>query len=116
MDNLGIELIRQVPNAVAVIFMAYLFLKAEDQRETRRTENAKEMEKERRDHELAINNMWANYIKSIIDHQDEMMAVQAKAIAEHERSSQERYEKMRITQELIDAVTAQREAQQKVKP
>jgi hypothetical protein len=109
MSEWAIELIRQVPNAAAVILMAYLFLKAEKEREERRVSNAKEMEAERRTHELNINNMWASYIKNIIDHQDDMSSALMKSISDHETASKERYEKMRITQELIDAVNAQRE-------
>jgi len=104
MNELLVELARQIPSAVAVIGMAFLFLKAEKEREERRVVNAKEMEKERRDHELMINNMWATYIKTLADKQDEAYVAIAEALADHEKASSERYERMGITKDLLKAV------------
>lgn len=99
-------MVKQVPSAAAVIGMAYLFLRAEEKRELRRVEDAKEKEKERRDHELQINNMWASYIKSLIDKQDETYELIAKSLSEHEKSSQERYDRIGITKDLLVAIKA----------
>jgi len=104
MNDVLVEMARQIPSAVAVIGMAYLFLKAEKEREERRVVNAKEMEKERRDHELMINNMWATYIKTLVDKQNETYLAIAGALESHEEASKDRYERMGITKELLQAV------------
>jgi len=104
MENILTELAKQIPNAVAVIVMAYLFLHFQKQAEERRVNDAKEQSKERRQHEAQINNMWAGYIKQLTENHEETFRAIAKALADHETSSQERYDKMRITQDLIEAV------------
>jgi len=104
MDNLLNELAKQIPNAVAVIVMAYLFLHFQKLNDERRESNAKEQEVERRQHELEINNMWAVYIKQLVENHEESFRVIAKTIADHEKASEERYEKMNITKDLIAAV------------
>jgi hypothetical protein len=96
--------LEQIPNALAVIVMAYLFIQAEAQRETRRIENAKQHEEERRAHELQINNMWASFFKNISDDQGKANALIIKTMQQHEDAAEERYKKMRITQDLIQAV------------
>jgi hypothetical protein len=103
MSDLLNELARQIPNAVAVIIMAWLFLTFERQREERRIKNAEDLEKERRQHELHINNMWATYIKQLVASQNEAFESIAQTLAEHERASRERYERMGITDALIQA-------------
>jgi len=104
MNELFVELIKQVPNAVAVIVMAYLFLKAEKEREERREANAKEIEQSRREHNIFINNMWAISIKQVVESQNAASETIAQTLAEHEKASQERYERMKVTDQLIKAV------------
>jgi hypothetical protein len=99
-----IKALEQIPNALAVIVMAYLFIRAEAEREERRIENAKTHEAERRAHELQINNMWATFFKNISDDQAKANNLIIKAIQSHEEAAEERYKKMRITQDLIQAV------------
>lgn len=104
----------QAPYLVIILLLVWAFLtyisKQDDKRlahekemEKMRTENAKEREKERREHELTIANMQANSMKQLIENITHMMQVQANALAEHERSSQERYDKMGITNDLLSA-------------
>jgi len=101
MNEVLIEMAKQVPGALAVIGTVYLFLKAESERENRRIANAKEMEMERRAHEIEKNNMWSSFIKNLIDSQNNASAVISNALAEHEIASKERYEKMGITNDLL---------------
>jgi len=101
MNEVLIEMAKQVPGALAVIGTVYLFLKAENEREQRRITNAKEMEMERRAHEIEKNEMWSSFIKNLIDSQNNSSTVIANAIAEHEVASRDRYEKMGITNDLL---------------
>lgn len=106
------ELVRQVPNLVIFLLIVYLFQKNEEKREAQRVENARrledkreaherELEKKRQAHDLQMNNMWASYIKSIIDQQTDAYKALIEIIKEHEEASQERYKRMGITNELI---------------
>jgi hypothetical protein len=48
--------------------------------------------------------MWANSIKMIVDQQKEAHIVILAALKEHDKASQERYERIGITNDLIQAV------------
>lgn len=87
----------------------------ESQREDKRVANAAELEDKREKHELAleekreahdrdVNNMWASYIKSLLDKQTETSERLLDALHKHEEASQDRYDRIGITQDLIDAV------------
>jgi hypothetical protein len=117
-ENLFIELAKQVPNLVIFIIIIWLFQKNEEKREIQRTENArrledkreaheKELETRRQAHDLQMNNMWASYIKNIIDQQNQTFKMVMDIINEHEKASQERYDKMGITQDLLQAARDQ---------
>lgn len=104
----------QAPYLVIILLLVYLFLnyigKLDDKRmafdkdmEKTRTENAKERERERREHELTLANMQAQNMKQLIDNISQTMKNVADALAEHERASQIRYEKMGITDDLLSA-------------
>lgn len=111
-DNVLLEMAKQVPAALALILTVYLFLnhiqKNDDKRfahekelETQRAANAKMHGEEQRAHELAMNNMWANHIKTIVDQVSAGNSAIAKALEEHEKASRDRYEKMGITDDLL---------------
>lgn len=109
MNDVWIKFIEQAPWASALCFVVYLFLRHQKDQEASRAANAANMAKERREHELQINNMWAINIKALIDKHEETMALIAKTLSDHEKASQERYEKMNITKDLIKAVKDRKE-------
>ena len=111
MESWVVELIRQVPSAAAVIGTVYLFLRWMEKSDERREVNAKERAMEDRAHQIQINTLWANTIKGALDQQDrtalkttEMIVDKLAAI---DKAAEDRYKKMNITQDLIDAVKAQ---------
>ena len=112
------ELIKQAPYIAAVVITIGLFLwsnqRNEDKRlahdaqmEVTRAANAKEREQERRTYEIQINSMWASNIKSIVDQISVGNDKIVNALLEHEKASKERYEKMGITSDLLDAAKEQ---------
>jgi hypothetical protein len=103
MDNVYVEMIKQAPIGAAMIFIVYLFLSNENKRAEQRIINAKERQAEQRNYDLQVQNMWANNIKGIIERIDDGQKMIATALAEHERASRERYEKMGITDDLLQA-------------
>lgn len=107
MDDLWKEMIKQIPVAVAMIYIVNMFLTNEAKREEARTANAKEREQERRAYELQINSMWASNFKNIIDQINEGNSKLVSALVEHERNSKERYEKMNITSDLLKVAKEQ---------
>lgn len=115
MSDVWIKLIEQAPWAAAIILTVYMFLtylgKLEDKRmahdaeaEKQRTENAKERERERRDHEMLIANLQANSMKAMLEKMEAGMETIAKSLSEHDRRSREQYEKIGMTKDLIAAV------------
>lgn len=113
-SNFWIEMAKQVPSAIAVIGTVYLFLKAEDQRESRRITNAKEMGDVQRSHEvqianiqkgqmLEVNNLWASTVKNIMTTQDTSNQTIVAAVKDMHAQMIDQYEKMGITQDLWDA-------------
>lgn len=115
MDTWIIELVRQVPSAAAVIGTVFLFLRWMEKSEQRREENAKQRAIEDRAHQMELNALWSNTIKSALDQQDETAVKTTRMIVDKlsamDKVAEERYRKMNITQDLIDAVKAQ-QAQQ----
>jgi choline-glycine betaine transporter len=113
-DQVLIEIGKQAPWAVVLLVVFFVFLKHmretetarmahEEKLETQRIAAAKERETERRAQESNNNNMWANNIKTITERWEQTTKTIAEALAEHERASRERYDKMRVTQDLLDA-------------
>jgi len=107
MSDVWIKFIEQAPWAAAIIFTVYMFLRHLKELDAARSLNAANMAKERREHELQINNMWAVNIKTLIDKHDETTTMIASALAEHEKASEERYNRMSVTKDLIAAVKAE---------
>lgn len=108
MDSVWSELAREVPSALAVILTVYLFLKAEKEREIRREANAKEKSQEDRNFSAQVNAMWANNIATLVGKQDatfqlisNSISSLGRALKQHDEDSQERYERIGITQDLI---------------
>lgn len=104
MDNILSKMADSIPSALAVIFVVYMFLRAERERDEARAQNAKEKEIENKAHQNEMNQLWASYLKSLIEKQSEAMQSIADALAQHERAAEERYKKMHITQDLIETV------------
>lgn len=113
--SVWVKLIEQAPSAAIIVVVVYMFLtylgKLEDKRmahdtdaEKQRTENAKERERERRDHEIQIASLQANAMKQMLEQMETGMETIAKTLAEHDKASRERYEKIGMTKDLIAAV------------
>ena len=110
MDNWVTELIRQAPSAAAVIGTVYLFLRFIEKENQRHADRAKEKAIEDRSHQIDINNLWANTIKEALKQNDETAITTTQMIVDKlaymDKAAEARYEKMIITQELIEAVNA----------
>lgn len=114
-STIYIELIKQAPYIAALIVLVGIFiwdgnrreegrLRSDKDLEDLRVKNATELEDRREKHEREINNMWANSIKMLIDQQDKAHQVMMSALKEHDKASQERYDRIGITNDLIQAV------------
>lgn len=103
MNDVYVEMIKQAPLGAAMIIIVYLFLTTDNKREQQRIENAKERATEQRAYDMQVQNMWASNIKAIIEKVDGGQRMIADALNEHERASRERYEKMGITDDLLQA-------------
>ena len=118
MTDALIEAAKQVPAMVVLVAIVWLFLAAEDKRDAQRVANAKQLEQERsinaqrleearQKHESEMNAMWASHIKSLVETQREIYKAIADTLSDHEKASQERYEKMGITKDLLDVARKQ---------
>lgn len=114
MDNVLIEMAKQVPAALMVGAVVWMFLKAAEKERAERTANAKEvsevqrshelqMEQSRRGRELEINNLWASTVKNIMTTQDTSNQTIVAAIKDMHAEMITQYEKMGITKDLYDA-------------
>lgn len=106
MNEVLLEMAKQVPVGLAIIFIVYLFQNNENKREQQRIDNAKTMEQERKAHELQLNNMWATAFKNLIDEIKSGQKAIADALATHDSAERERYERMGITKDLVDVAKA----------
>jgi hypothetical protein len=113
-DSVLLEVAKQIPFAVILFAIILVFLDHlkkvdsarmahEKEMETMRLSAAKEREIEKRTFDTQVNNMWANSIKNIVDGQKETAKMIADSLADHEQNSKERYEKMGITRDLLEA-------------
>lgn len=109
MSEVWIKFIEQAPWAAAIIFTVYMFLRHLKELDEARAKNAANMAAERRDHELQINNMWAVNIKTLVEKQNEFFNLIASALAQHDKESKERYDKIGMTKDLIAAVNADKQ-------
>ncbi len=101
MDNVWIEMAKASPIGLAMIAIVYIFVTNENKREQQRIENGKERAAEQRAYDMQVQSMWASNIKNLIDKVDDGQKMIAHALADHERQSRERYEKMGITDDLL---------------
>lgn len=104
MDSALIEFGRQAPYVGLMVVLVLIFLNWIQKSEATRTENAKELDEERREFEREINAMWANAIRSMMEQQEKAQAALMSALDRHELASQQRYERMRKTDDLIQAI------------
>lgn len=88
-------------NSVAPVVIAALFLWFMDRAEKQRITNAKSMEKERQQHENTVFNMFASTMKQMIENVTASNERVIASLANHEQASQERYERMGNTQEIL---------------
>lgn len=98
-------------NATMPVIVTGLFLWYMNHSEAQRVDNAKAAEKERREHQGAINRLWAQTLKDISDNvrESSIRVIESnerivQALAQHESASEERYKRQGTTQDLIDAV------------
>ncbi len=103
MENILLEIAKQVPNAVAVIVTVWLFLNAQTKAEESRVANAKALEAERQKHEQAINNVWAKFFKEQAEKSAEHIERIIDEIHRHEDASIQRYSRLKITENLKKA-------------
>ncbi len=118
MSDVLVESAKQAPALVAlvvlVLIIIQLFLKAMDKREDQRiahdkqmeaerTTNAKALEETRQKHESATIAMLADAIKHTSDEFSKTAKLIIDALDDHEGASKERYEKMGITKDLLEA-------------
>lgn len=113
------ELIKQLPSAAAIIFVTYLFLRNESEREKARTEaaikaeekrveNAKALEQERQKHEREINNLWAGFLKRLAEDNAENFKALVQEIHAHEDKALARYNRLSVTSRKIKARNAKK--------
>jgi hypothetical protein len=96
-------------------FLAFLlvYIWIDSKREDKRVANASSLETRRENHEREMNNMWAQHIKSITDQIATSHQVIMSKLADHDKESQERYERMNITKDLIKAAEQQTQVRRK---
>jgi len=114
MDEVLIEMAKQVPAALMVGAVVWMFLKAAEKERAERIANAKEisdvqrahelqMEASRRGRELEINNLWATTVKNLMATQDTNNQIIVTAIKDMHIDISEQYKNMGITKELYNA-------------
>lgn len=112
MDNILLEMIKQVPAAAAVLGTVFLFLRAmRDERtdravitkDTRDKQMAHDVQLQQltRSRELEMNNLWAVTVKNIIASQNVSMESIIDAVADLKKTTVEQYIKLGITQDLF---------------
>ena len=101
MDSILLELTRQLPSALAIGAVVFLFLRHEERQETQRIQNAKERNAEIREIEKRKENYFMNALQALVTKQDETYKLISDALNDHELNSQERYKRIGATQELM---------------
>jgi vacuolar-type H+-ATPase subunit H len=77
-------------------------INAAEKERQERVNNAAEKSKLEREHEIVINNLWANTIKDVFTKQENSAVNITNAISIMHKDMQEKYEAMGITQNLLD--------------
>lgn len=96
-------------NSVAPVVIAALFLWFMDRAEKQRIENAKTFSQEQRTHESIVFNLFASAMKQMIGEVVQANKDVAEAIAQHEKASQDRYERNGNTQEILEKINEVRQ-------
>jgi vacuolar-type H+-ATPase subunit H len=106
-------LIEQAPWAAAMLGITWILLHfaerthdklitAAEKERQERVNNAADKSKLEREHEIVINNLWANTIKDVFTKQENSAVNITNAISIMHKDMQEKYEAMGITQNLLD--------------
>ena len=114
MNDVLVEMAKQVPAALAVVGVVWLFLRYMENQEIKRIANAKEQGDTQRAHDiqmqnvvrgrdLEMNNLWASTVKNIMENQNKSSAEITEAIKEMQKDMVTQYEKLGITKDLWDA-------------
>jgi hypothetical protein len=113
---IDVAIISELIKASPYLAFILLFLWVEAKREDRRVLNAKALEDRRETHEKEmqarqlqqdrdINNLWASYIQQIVDEIKTSNRAIMQRIDEHEKESEDRYERIGITKDLLKAAS-----------
>jgi hypothetical protein len=108
------DVIGKLIEASPYLGFVLLFIWLEIKREEKRVENAAALETRREIHEKGmlerqlqqdrnINELWASYIQQLVNEIKLSHAAIIRAVEEHEKESEDRYEKMSITKDLFKA-------------
>jgi hypothetical protein len=114
MNEVLAEMAKQVPAALAVVGVVWLFLRYMENQEVKRIANAKEMGETQRAHDvemqnvmrardLEMNNLWASTVKNIMENQNKSSLEITTAIKDMQKDMVTQYEKLGITKDLWDA-------------
>ena len=93
-----------IQNSVAPVIIAAIFLWFMDRSEKQRSSNAQALEKERREHEITVFNLFATSMKQMVENITQSNERIVTELGKHEQASQERYERLGNTQEIKDAI------------
>lgn len=116
---IDIAIISEIIKASPYLAFILLFLWVEAKREEKRVENAKALEDRREAHEKDmqarqlqqdrdINTLWAGYINQIVEEIKASNRAIMQRLDEHEKESQDRYERIGITKDLLKAASERR--------
>lgn len=109
MTEAYIELIKSIPWGAAIITVVFLFLRHMKEMETMRINAAKEKAADDRTNQMAIANMQANGMKEVVEGMKQSFVLIAEKIAQHDKESKERYDKIGNTKDLIKAIKDKRD-------
>lgn len=101
MEAILLELTRQLPSALAIGAVVFLFLRHVERQEAQRITNAKERNAELRQMEQRKETYFMTALQALVTKQDETYKLISDALTDHELNSQERYKRIGATQELM---------------
>lgn len=124
MNEVYVEALKQAPSLAILAFVVWQFLTFLSRQEDKRYTHEKELEAERSNNERSIedsrqkynsetNSMWASHVRTLTESTERLAKTIAEALSDHEKASQERYEKMGITKDLLDAALARERERRK---
>jgi hypothetical protein len=111
------KLIEASPYLGFILLFLWFESKREDKRivgaaalETRREEHEKKMQERDLQHARDINQLWALHFQNIANEIKAGNQALIDKLEEHDKNSEERYERMAVTKELLKAAAEQRKA------